>query len=669
MKKKNLQVVFLIILSWPCVAQTAVRGKVLNAGTRQPIPYANIGIPNANVGTMSNQDGTFSIRIPDKFDSDSLVFSAIGFGKRKIPVGYFQFRNGGDVLLNEKITVLNDVVVSDKREKLKVYEVGNKSVKGGVLEQDTLYAGRSVALLIDNTRDQDMQFPLYLENVKLRILRNNLASFKFRIRLNAVDPITGAPAADLLEKSITLESTLRSGWLEFDVSDLGIIMYEPFFITFEQITDKNDRTKIANGYREYIRKNPKKLIIDTVDVYGEKQAHMTLKGGIDLPGTFIAIDNNKSSTHTSYTRLTSLGEWEKVRGIVTAFATLSTLPSQSAGAQQKCTTTQCTLEKRCRDFMDENGLNGLQVSVSRKREKLFSINLGLADVGNHVAVDASTRFRINSVSKAITATALVKLAQEGKINLDVPVQTYVGEFPRIHEVFTLRQLAGHLAGMRDYDEKNMSDFERHQHYRTATEAMSIIRNDTLLSKPGSQFHYSTFGWIAIGAAMEAACRSDYGNLMTTTIFEYLHLDHTCLDDRESVIKNRSRFYDVAGNENEYGDFSYKYAGGGLLSTADDLAAFGNAVLADSFVDDRAKKLLFTSQRTSGGVETGYGIGWYVGVDDEGRRIWHHSGDTFSSSSHLVIYPDEQVVISFLANGQAGAAFDWQAIADLVLSSE
>ena len=91
-----------------------------------------------------------------------------------------------------------------------------------------------------------------------------------------------------------------------------------------------------------------------------------------------------------------------------------------------------------------------------------------------------------------------------------------------------------------------------------------------------------------------------------------------------------------------------------------MVRFGNELLNDTAMH----RLLFTSLQTNDGKETGYGLGWYVGKDKNGHRVWYHSGDSFSSSSHLYIYPDDGLVIAFLGNGQEGAAFDIQKVAEL-----
>ena len=77
-----------------------------------------------------------------------------------------------------------------------------------------------------------------------------------------------------------------------------------------------------------------------------------------------------------------------------------------------------------------------------------------------------------------------------------------------------------------------------------------------------------------------------------------------------------------------------------------------------------KKTLFQTQHTSDNKETGYGLGWYIGKDKNGHRIWYHPGDSFSGSSYLLIYPDDDLVISFLSNSQIGVNLDIEQIGEL-----
>jgi serine beta-lactamase-like protein LACTB len=666
--------ILFLLLSYTLVltafSQQVISGKIINSANKEPIAYANIGIPSTGTGTISNKDGSFSIPIGAALSKDTLIFSSIGFFERKIPIRLLAAKKVTSIYLDEKILTLLPVTVKANSEKNKQYDWGNADVGGGVMETDTTYAGRAMALLIKNEQvEKGLNFPVFLEKARLRILRNNLASFKVRIRIMGVGH-DGKPGKDLVEKSIVLESTMRKGWLQFDLSSFDLEVDGPFFLVFEQLLDLADRTAIADGYREFIHDHPKKLITDSVEFDGKKVLRQTLKGGIDLPGVFIAVANSKWATerYTCYVRKTSLDDWTKERGIITATVTVSKQPDSPSQdiVDAPCTgdVAACIAERQTKEFMTENSINGMQVTVSKHNKIRWSANLGYADRENKTPVTAATRFRINSISKSVTSLALMKLIAEGKLNLDATVQTYLPQFPIKKYPVTIRHLAGHLAGFRDYDESDLSDYIRTQHYPNAIAALDIFKEDTLLFKPGTTFHYSVYSWNLLGAVIEAVSGETYLQYMAKNIWGPLRLTSMTGDEINKAIPDRSKFYDASGEVNDLGDLSYKYPAGGLLSTATDLATMGNELLYGRFIDPKLKAQLFDPQTTADGKLTGYGLGWYSGKDGKGRRMWYHAGDSFSASSYLIIYPDDDLVISFLANSQAGTRFDIQALAEL-----
>lgn len=308
-------------------SQILIKGIVRDQSTEKPIAYANIGIVNTGVGTISNEDGTFSLKLPEQNKNDSVLFSAIGYGRKNISTQSL-IASKITIFLEEKITQLNEVTIASTKEKNKHFELGNSSCKGGVLQTDTTYSGSSIALLIENKNPyyEDLIFPVFVGQARIRIYRNNLLSFKLRLRLYSLDSLTNQPGEDLLDKSVVVESSMRNGWLEFNLSPFKILGSKPFFIAFERILTETDRIDIANGYREFKRNNPDKVKVDTVLFEGKKVVREILKGGgIDLPGTFIGIATSESARqqHICYTRKTSFDKWEKVRGILTATVILT----------------------------------------------------------------------------------------------------------------------------------------------------------------------------------------------------------------------------------------------------------------------------------------------------------------------------------------------------------
>ena len=314
-------------------SQITIQGSVVNQSDKKPIAYTNIGIANTGFGTISNEDGSFSLKVPTPNLKDTLCFSGIGFIERNIPIQTFLTQKVV-VYLKEHVTLLKGVTVTSKKEENKTFKLGNRKSRGGTLETDTIYAGSATALLIENKNpfQRELLFPVYLQSASIRIFRNNLPSFKMRVRLYSVDSITKSPGEDLLNKSIVLESSMRNGWLTFDLSEFKYLIDKPFFIAFERILTKTDRNQIAKGYNDFIKKHPNRLRIDTIVFEGKKQVRQQLGyGGIDLPGTFIgeAPGESASKLFSCYTRKTSFDKWEKVRGILAATVTVSNQPAQS----------------------------------------------------------------------------------------------------------------------------------------------------------------------------------------------------------------------------------------------------------------------------------------------------------------------------------------------------
>jgi serine beta-lactamase-like protein LACTB, mitochondrial len=289
---------------------------------------------------------------------------------------------------------------------------------------------------------------------------------------------------------------------------------------------------------------------------------------------------------------------------------------------------------------------GIAAAVGVGDQVVWSFGFGLANVeqGEPVAPERS-RFRIGSTSKALTAFALMRLVDAGKVDLDAPVEKYVAAFPEGRKDVTLRRLGGHLAGVRHYNSR--SELASEIRYLTVTDSLKIYIDDPLIAEPGEAFVYSTYGYTLISAAIESATEEDFLGLMSHSVFEPIGMTHTVPDEPREVIPNRTGFYYVDGSGLHNGpeiNSSYKWAGGGFLSSAVDLARFGLAHFDTALLSEPSRRTLWTSQQDGSGADTGYGIGWFIGDQ------WvQHPGGSLGGSALLRIYPEDQVVVVLLAN--------------------
>src|SRR5262249_44514223 len=154
---------------------------------------------------------------------------------------------------------------------------------------------------------------------------------------------------------------------------------------------------------------------------------------------------------------------------------------------------------------------------------LWSQGFGYADLATKTPATPVTRFRVGSISKSLTAAGLALLVERGRINMDAPVQDYIPDFPQKGAILTLRLLAGHLSGIRNYrGSEALSD----KPYPNLRSALKVFEDDSLVSLPGTKFSYSSYNWNVIGVAIEAAAKQDYLRFMQDNIFEPLGMTNT-----------------------------------------------------------------------------------------------------------------------------------------------
>ncbi|MDX8339075.1 serine hydrolase domain-containing protein [Draconibacterium sp. IB214405] len=339
----------------------------------------------------------------------------------------------------------------------------------------------------------------------------------------------------------------------------------------------------------------------------------------------------------------------------------------------------CTKEdpkiKAAEDYIEqlrvESESVGWTATVSIDNNIVFSKGFGLGNYEQQVAVyPEKTKFRIGSISKALTAAGLGILIDEGKIDLDAPVQKYVPDFPEKKYQITTRQVAGHLAGIRHY---NGDEFLSSKFYPTVKEGLEIFMNDTLLFEPGTQYSYSSYGFNLLSAVMEGASGEEFLQFMQTRVFNPIGMTETTAERMDSLILFRSGYYDMDKGKiinAPYVDNSYKWAGGGFISTSVDLVKFGNAMLNNTLFPEEVKQQLITPQTLKNGEKTTYGMGFSSGTDEFGREYFGHGGGSVGGCSNLIIYPKEKMVVAVITNDtRAKVGNELHKIVEILLGEE
>jgi len=302
---------------------------------------------------------------------------------------------------------------------------------------------------------------------------------------------------------------------------------------------------------------------------------------------------------------------------------------------------------------------GMAVIVWKDGTTILSEGLGYADLEKHIPISPKrSKFRIGSISKTLTTSALAKLVERKIIDLDESVHTYVKEelFPKKNYDISLRQLAGHIAGIRHY--KGL-EFMSNTYYPTVSEGLNIFSNDSLLFEPGTQYSYSSYGYNLLSAAMESASKTPFLELMQDEVFNPLGLYNTSPEFSHEHTFNLVKFY-CASKEGSVNpcpevDNSYKWAGGGFISTAEDVLLFGKTHILDEFLPPTLFKEWTSAQHKNDGKSTNYGIGWGSGTDKKDRHWIGHSGGSVGGNSMMLLYPDQQLIVVVFINQSPGKA--------------
>ncbi|WP_099664870.1 serine hydrolase [Janthinobacterium sp. 13] len=274
---------------------------------------------------------------------------------------------------------------------------------------------------------------------------------------------------------------------------------------------------------------------------------------------------------------------------------------------------------------------------------------GYADLENRVPATAQSSYRLASVTKPMTAVAILQLVEQGKIDLDAPVQTYVPYFPVKPFPVTVRQLLGHLGGIDAYrDSRVEQHFKEHKDTR---QSIAVFEQFDLIAEPGTRFRYTSYGYNLLGAVIEAASGESYGGYMRRHVWGPLGMDATVMDDPDAVIAHRVRGYRLAGKElknSEFVDISSRFSAGGTRASVPDMLAFGRGVHAGKILSAASVAAMVQPMATRAGRLTNYGMGWEI-LPTGGRYAIAHGGQQPETVTYLYSFPSRKLTIAVAAN--------------------
>jgi serine beta-lactamase-like protein LACTB, mitochondrial len=260
----------------------------------------------------------------------------------------------------------------------------------------------------------------------------------------------------------------------------------------------------------------------------------------------------------------------------------------------------------------------VSVALARSGEILWSEAHGYAHAEEHRPATPETRFRIYSVVKPMTAVAAARLMEAGRLDPNVSVQRYVPDVPEHLGAVTAMQLATHTSGIRHYADE--AEGRNRQHCESVEDALALFSMDPLVHAPGERETYSSWGFVLLSAVIQGVGEEPFPEVMRRLVFEPAGMVSTVLDDPGRSMEHRAAFY----RETEAGaiepeapvDNTCKWGAGAFVSTAQDVAHFGQAMIDGSLISEPSQQLFLRGSSVYSAQGIGAGGTAFLIVDAE-----------------------------------------------------
>jgi len=302
------------------------------------------------------------------------------------------------------------------------------------------------------------------------------------------------------------------------------------------------------------------------------------------------------------------------------------------------------------DYLRVNNIPGALVAVASRGEIVDLRKYGMANVELSVPVEDNTVFEIGSISKQFVSAAVMLLVEEGKLDLDKSIHHYLPDLPGDWLGVTMRQLLTHTSGIPDYEEIRSYDVYRFR--LTPEEVIRIAHARPMDFEPGTGSYYSNTGYFLASMIVERIEGRPLGKVLESRIFGPLGMTQSRFADPEAIIAHRAAGYWV----NKVGELinrnptemSSTLGAGGMLSSAQDMAKWDEALYGNYFLSAESKKAMWTSVMLPNGEDTEYGFGWSVNPY-QGMRSQSHRGQVAGFVASFARYPDQETAIIVFMN--------------------
>jgi len=291
-----------------------------------------------------------------------------------------------------------------------------------------------------------------------------------------------------------------------------------------------------------------------------------------------------------------------------------------------------------------DGTPGASVMVIRDGQIEDVRSYGVADLETGALITPSTNFRLASMTKQFTATAILMLMEEGKLALDDPIRKYFPEFPSFTDSVTIRHLLQHTSGIEDYEPLYGDRFPEQILDRGVVDIIS--RTEGTYFPPGSEYRYSNSAYAILAVLVEDLSGQPFPRFLEQRIFAPLGMSATIAYRRgENEVENRALGYKVDRKKIEPADqsaWSAVLGDGGVYSSVMDLYKWDRALYDNNLLSKETWNEAWTPGLAN------YGFGWRID-DYKGHRRLHHDGSSSGFRNFVQRFPDERLTIIILTN--------------------
>ncbi len=303
------------------------------------------------------------------------------------------------------------------------------------------------------------------------------------------------------------------------------------------------------------------------------------------------------------------------------------------------------------EFFNVDG-NGAAAIVTKGDKVIYQAAIGKASLELDVDMTPDHIFRIGSITKQFTSTAIMMLHEQGKLNVSYAMTDYLPEYPTNDQLISVEHLLTHTSGIQSYTDMQGFMEKEVRTDLTVSELIDVFKNEPMNFDPGSDWRYNNSGYILLGAIIEKVSGETYEDYIETHIFDALGMNSSYYDHNEEIIAMRATGYQPAEGgsivNSDYISMTLPYAAGSLMSTVGDLNKWNHAIMHEELISKESMKRVFTPYVLNDDNVTEYGYGWSISMVG-GKPSYEHGGGIFGFLSKGIYIPEEDVYVAVLSN--------------------